>query len=383
MSNPVIVRKVENKADLKAFMEFPWALYKGDPNWVPNLLSMRRDLLDKKKNPSWEYMEGDYFAAWRGDKIVGTISAHINHRHNEFQKERIGWFGLFEVYDDQEAATALLNTAGEYVKGRGYDRIRGPQSFTFHDEVGILVNNFSAPRIMLPYNYPYYSSLVEGAGFVKVMDAHSLYYDRDLLRETKGEERMGRLAERVKKRSNITLREINKHKLHDEFVLFKEILNSAWTDNWGFVPMTDRELDHLADSLGMFFDPRLACFAEVNGDPAGFMITVPDLNQVLHRAYPRPGVPEIFTLMKALWYWKIRPVIDWVRVPLMGVKKEYRDRGVELVMFQYIMQQILSGSQYNYLDSSWILESNKDMIGVLEGVGAKIYKTHRYYEKAL
>ena len=178
MSNPVAVRKVENAGDFRAFFEFPWHLYKNDPHWVPPLLSMRRDLLDKEKNPAWaEYMEGDYFAAWRGDQIVGTIVAYINHRHNKFHEEHIGWFGAFEVYDDQEAATALLETAAEWVKSRGYDAVRGPQTFTTHEECGLLVDGFTRPTLLMPYNYPYYQQLVENAGFHKNMGCLQLPYE--------------------------------------------------------------------------------------------------------------------------------------------------------------------------------------------------------------
>jgi len=327
-------------------------------------------------------MEGDYFTAWRGDKIVGTITAHINHHHNEFQGERVGWFGFFEVYDDQEAATVLLNTACEWVKAKGYNVIRGPQSFSTHDECGLLVENFTSPVLLMPYNPTYYLKLIENAGFEKVMDTYCLYYDRKLVEENKANERLDKLVERVSKRSKITIRPINRKNLRADFRLFKEIYNQAWERNWGFVPLTPKELDALVSGLGMFFEPALACFAEVDGDPAGFMMTIPDFNQVLKRVYPRPGVPEPISLIGALWHWKIRPIIEWVRVPLMGVKEQYRNKGVELVMFRYVLNAILP-TQYNYMDCGWILETNHDMIGVLEGIGAPKYKTYRFFEKKL
>jgi len=209
-------------------------------------------------------------------------------------------------------------------KGAATIPFAGPESFTDNDELGILIDNFSRPRILISYNPPYYSRLVENAGFVKAHDAHSLYFDRDMADALKTKDRLARLVERVKKRSNITVRGVDRKNLKAEFGLFKELYNAAWTKNWGFVPMTPKELDNLVASLSQFFDPRLACFSYINNEPVGFMLTIPDFNQVLHRAYPRPGVPEVFTLAKALWYWKSGPVIDWVRVPLMGVKEEYR-----------------------------------------------------------
>ncbi|MCB9453550.1 MAG: GNAT family N-acetyltransferase [Anaerolineaceae bacterium] len=381
MSSSVTVRKVESPADYRAFFEFPWTLYKDDPYWTPPLLSMRRDLLDQKKSPSWEYMEGDYFAAWRGDKIVGTIAAYINPRHNEFHEEHIGWFGAFDVYDDQEAATALLNTAADWVRERGYDAIRGPQSFTTHEECGLLVDGFVRPILLMPYNAPYYQGLVENAGFTKAMDVYSFYADRDGIMNGKERKRIARLTERIMQRNKITIRPLDPKRKKAEFELFKEIYNAAWEKNWGFVPMTPRELDALVASLGQFVEPQLALFAEVDGKPAGFIMAVPDFNQLLQKVYPRPGVPEIASLLQILWHWKIRPSIDWIRIPLMGVKQEFRNMGVDASMYYHMTQAIVNHTNYQHSDSGWILENNENMVSIAKNLGTEIYKTHRFYEK--
>ncbi|MBZ0301245.1 MAG: N-acetyltransferase [Anaerolineae bacterium] len=381
MSNPVTVRKVENAQDFKAFFEFPWQVYHNDPNWVPPLLSMRHELLDKKKNPAWEYMEGDYFAAWRGDRIVGTIAAFINHRHNEFQEEHIGWFGAFEVYDDQEAATALLDTAAEWVRARGYDAVRGPQTFTTHEDCGLLIDGFVRPSLLMPYNHPYFQSLVETAGFVKTMDLYSFHMDRYLSRDSGLDGRLRRITESAKKRYKITIRPIDRKRLKAEFALFKELYNTAWDKNWGFVPMTPRELDNLVASLGQFFDPDFAFFAEVEGEPAGFVLGIPDFNQVLQKANPRPGVPEVVSLVRALYYWKIRPVMNWVRIPLLGVKEEYRKKGVDVALYFTILDACLNHPRIEHSDGGWILETNADMVSIAKNMGLDIYKTHRLYER--
>jgi hypothetical protein len=378
----ITVRKVESPADFKAFFEFPWTIYKGDPNWVPPLLSMRRDLLDKKKNPAWEYLEGEFFAAWRGTEIVGTIGAVINHRHNEFHSERVGWFGMFEVFDDQEAANALLSTAGEWVKAQGYNTVRGPQSFTTHEECGLLVDGFTRPVILMPYNKPYYQTLVENSGFYKAMDIYSFHLSRESVRENGLFERLDRLTKGIMKRHNVTVRAVNQKNLKADFKLFKDIYNVAWEKNWGFVPMTERELDGTVESLGQFFDAKLAFFAYVDGQPAGFVLPVPDFNLVLHKIYPRPGVPEIVSLVQALWYWKINPIIDWVRAPLFGIKEEYRKKGVDAVLLYYSLKAILE-DRFQHSDAGWILEINDPMVNILKGFGCDIYKTHRFYEKAL
>lgn len=381
MSQPVAVRKVETRADFKAFFEFPWTLYRGDPNWVPPLLSMRRDLLDQQRNPSWEYMTGDYFAAWRGEQIVGTVAAYINRRHNEFHNEQTGWFGAFEVYDDQEAASALLNTAAEWVRARGCDTLRGPQTFTTHEDVGILVDGFTRPVLLMPYNYPYYQRLVEGAGLVKAMDVYSFHLSRQGSQEHATGERLKRLTQTVMKRNKITVRPVERRRLKAEFDLFKELYNAAWVANWGFVPMTPKELDALVASLGQFFNPAFAFFAEVDGVPAGFILGIPDFNQVLARARPRPGVPEVWSLLRALWFWKVRPVIEWARIPLMGVKPEFRNKGVDAVLYYHVLEALLNSGYINHSDSGWILEVNENMVSIALSFGSTIYKTHRFYEK--
>ena len=382
MTSAVSVRKVESATDFKAFFEFPWTAYKGDPNWVPTLLSMRRELLDKKKNAAWDYMEGDYFAAWRGDQIVGTVTAFINHRHNEFHEEHIGWFGTFEVLNDQEAADALLNTAAEWVRSRGYDAIRGPSTFTTHEEVGLLVDGFTRPVLLMPYNPPYYQQLVENAGFVKLMDINSFYLNRDQAVESGLFARLERMTNALMKRSKITIRPADPKNLRADFAMFKELYNAAWEKNWGFVPMTERELDSTVESLGQFFDPKLAHFAFIDGDPAGFVLPIPDFNQVLQKVYPRPGVPEVFSLLKALYYWKIKKSMDWVRTPLFGVKEPYRNKGVDAVLLYYGLRAIIDGG-YFHSDSGWILETNEKVIRVLRSMGTEIYKTHRFYERKL
>jgi GNAT superfamily N-acetyltransferase len=378
----VDIRKVESREDFKAFFEFPWTLYKGDPNWVPPLLSMRRDTLDKEKNPAWEYMDGEYFAAWRGNQIVGTIAALINHRHNEFHNERVGWFGAFETIDDAEVAHALLDTAREWVKGRGYDILRGPQTFTTHEETGLLVEGFTRPIILYPYNKPYYQLHVESAGFTGVIDSYGFHLDAEKVYRIGTADRLKRLAEHIEKRYKVVVRQVDRKNLKAEFQLFKDIYNQVWEKNWGFVPMTPRELDAMVKSLGQFFDHRLAFFAYINDKPVGFIIGIPDFNQVLLKAYPKPGTPEIFTLIKALYYWKIRPVIDWGRVPLLGVIEEYRGKGVDVILYQRVCQSMLDiGFKHN--DSGWILETNQPMVGISKNIGGEIYHTYRYYEKAV
>ena len=381
MGTLIEIRPIANKREFKQFFRFPWLHYAQDPNWAPPLLSIRRQLLDKAKHPAWQYMEGEYFAAWRGGEMLGTIVAFINHEHNRYQAENIGFFGMFETVNDPEVAQALLSAASKWTRTRGAEAMRGPATFTTNEECGLLIDNFSPPVIMMPYNPPYYQELIEAAGFEKVMDLHCLYMDRDLIEANNTLARLERLVSRAAQRSNISVRQFNGRDKKNEFKRFQAIYNAAWEENWGFLPMNEAELQSLVDDLGMLVEPDLAFFAEIAGEPVGFALSIPNFNEPLQRAYPRPGVPEWLTMAQVAWHWKIRKSIRGVRMPLMGVKKQYRNKGVELAMFLALMKALLP-SQYDYLDSGWILETNP-LIGISVNLGSKIYKTHRFYQRGL
>ncbi|MBN1200924.1 MAG: GNAT family N-acetyltransferase [Anaerolineae bacterium] len=385
MTDSVAVRKVETKADFEAFLKFPWTLYQGDPYWVPPLVSMQRHKLDKRKNPTWQHMEGDYFVAWRGQQPVGTIAAFVNHRYNEYQEENIGFFGLFEVYDDQEAATALLDTATEYVRAKGCDAIRGPASFSTNEECGLLIEGFDDPPVILvPYNYPYYQALIEGVpGFEKAMDLYS--YHITLKGVTDASERLQKLFRvtgRNNERRRITISPLNVKNIKREFEMLRAIYNKAWGRNWGFVPFSDVELDELVKELGKFVDPRTAFFASVDGKPAAFLFGIPDMNRVLRLAYPRPGKPEIISLLQVLWHWKIRPKIDRIRIMLMGVQEEFRGIGIESALF-VDLYKVAVALNYQTAEGGWVLETNLAMQRLVEPLNAHIYKRHRFYERSL
>ncbi len=375
------IRKVESVQDFRAYAEFPWQVYKDDPNWVPPLLSMRYDLLDKQKNPEWNYLQGDYFAAWRGDQIVGTIAAFINQRHNESNHDHIGWFGAFDVYDDEEAALALLNTAADWVQSRGYDAIAGPQTFTTHGDCGILVDGFMRPVLLMPYNHPYYQRMVECAGFQKLEDLYSFHLSRQQAQQIGLLPRLQRVTNSVMKRNHIRVRPIDRRHLRDEFRLFKDLYNGSFDDTGGFFPLTPAELDGLVKTLGRFFDPNFAFFAYVRDEPVGFVIGVPDYNQVLKKAAARPGVPEFITLLRGLWYWKIHPVMDWIRVALIGVKQSYRRKGVDVALCGTLVQAIFDSGRMEHADAGWTSEKNIPSASLIRNLGLETYKTHRLYEK--
>jgi GNAT superfamily N-acetyltransferase len=381
------VRKVTSRADFKTFLEFPWTVYKGDPNWVPPLLSTRRGHLDKTQNPAWEYMEGDYFIAWRGAQPVGTIAAFVNHHHNEYWKERIGWFGMFECLNDPEAASALLQTAKTHVRSLGsYTGIRGPANLTTTDECALLIENFSRPVVLMAYNPPYYQSLIEnsGQGFVKCMDLYSWYSNPDMISEGGGlPPKLVRVVEKTRTRNRIVLRKPQPGKLKQEIGKILDLYDTAWAENWGFYPPTQREADKLYKDMKQFVDLDLVHFAQIDGQDIGFLLALPDMNQALHLAYPHPGEPELWTLLKVFWHWKIRPKITGQRIIFMGVKPEHRGKGVEAALCLAFFEEGVRYRKYYDSDAGWVLETNQPMNQLSQTFNAKLYKRYRFYEAAL
>jgi hypothetical protein len=395
----VVVRKVENdtdfrSGDMKVFFEFPWTVYKNDPNWVPPLVSGRRNLLDRTKNPTWEYIDGNYYIAWRGDKPVGIIAAFINKRHNEHFNEKLSWFGWFECLDDQEAATALLQTAIDFGKQKGMTAVRGPASFTLNDECSLLIENFSRPVILMPYNPPYYQRLIEtaGLGYTKVMDLESWHSDPESLGGKDGTEmpqKLIRVTQKLKEKNRIIIRTPTLETLKADLLALKEIFTTAWARNWGAVPPSDAEVDHLFTDLKDYFDPTLVRFAEIDGEIVAFVLGLPDMNQVLSKAYGRPGVPDILTQLAALWHWKIKPVftrkpsITGNRILLFGIKPEHRGKGVDAAILLDLFQGLLKHPIYWDNDSGWFLETNQPMLQLAVSMKGTPYKRYRFYETPL
>jgi hypothetical protein len=384
MPAPLTVRRVDSKADYRTFLTFPWTVYRSAPNWTPPLMSVVREHMDRQHSPTWEHIEGEYFIAWRGDQPVGTVAAFINHRHNEYWDENIGFFGAFEVLDDQEAITVLLDTAAEWVAAKGATAIRGPMTFSTNGEVGVLVDGFDDPNVLMyPWTYPYYAKLIEQTpGFVPVMDFYAYHFALDRVHNSETLEKLFRITARNAERRQITIRTLNPKRLDDEFLLLKSIYNKAWERNWGFVPFSDRELDEMVAAIGQFLDPRMAFFAEVEGVPRGFILALPDMHQAIRHAWPRPGKPEVLTLLHLLWHWKIRPKVNRVRIMLMGIEEGYRNIGIDAAMFVHTYQTGVK-LDWHIGDGGWVLKTNDAMNRLAETLHGRRYKTFRVYERTL
>ncbi len=383
MTTNVSVRRVASREDEKAFLRFPWKVYAHDPNWVPPLVSQRKDKMDREHNPMLKHMEIEFFMAWRGTEPVGEIAAFINHSHNKFHNEHIGWFGMFEVLDDREAALALLQTAEEWVKAKGYDAIRGPASYNDLDEFGLQVDYFDQPHVLLmPYNPPYYMTYIEEAGFEGVMDMLSYKIAASSMLGENVPEKIRRVLEKQRKRRNITIRKIDMKRFDAEVDVMMDLYIRAWSDNWGFVPPAREEMYYVINQLKQFVEPDFILIAEVEGKPVGFIVLFPDLNQALAHARPNPNVPEIITLLQVLWHWKVRPKMTRVRVPFLGVIPEWRGMGIDAMLYTDVVEAVVKRG-YSEGDFGWILDNNQAMNQVADLVRGEVYKRYRMYNKNL
>jgi hypothetical protein len=380
------IREITSPKDRLRFVKFPWEIYKGDPYWVAPFISERVDFLNPKKNPSFEHMDVALFLAEKPGpsgrpQVVGTIAALINHRHNEFHDEKVGFFGLFEVINNQDVACALLQTAEAWVKQHLPEAtaIRGPMNFSTNDECGTLIDGFdSRPLVFMTYNPTYYPKLIEAAGYGIGMDlyAYAMEVEKFFSPDNPALPKMERLSKIVQQRHQLTIRPANMKNLRSEMLRMKGVYNSAWERNWGFVPVTEAEMDHLAEGIVKFVDPRLVFFVEKAGEPVGFGLTVPDVNIPVQKANGR--------LFPIGWlrFLQAKRKIDWVRVFAMGVKAEYRNIGVD-GLIQYETAKAARALGYKWAESSWILANNTMMNNSLRNAGFRIYKTYRIYEKAL
>jgi GNAT superfamily N-acetyltransferase len=378
-SKKVNVKLVQTKGDLMEFIRFPWHIYKNDPFWVPPLIVERKEFLDRRKNPFFKHAEVIFYMAKRNGQTVGRIAGIVNHNHIEYHQERAGFFGLFECVKDYEVAKALLETVLEWLKSKGMKIMRGPANFSSNEEWGFLVEGFdSRPVIMMGYNPPYYLDFMENYGLVKTKDLYAYFIDESL----PPPERVVRMAENIRKKEKIKIRNINMKEFKNEVERIKQIYNSAWSKNWGFIPMTDEEFDHLAKNLKQIVDPYMVFIAEVDSKPAGFSLALPDFNQVLARLNGRLFP---FGILKLLWHTKIRNKLirrihrNGVRIITMGIVPEFQKRGIDTV-FYVETYNVGVKRGYTWAEMSWVLEDNTLMNRVLELLGARLYKKYRIYE---
>jgi hypothetical protein len=378
--NEITVCQVSSSKEQKQFLELPYQLYKGHRHWVPQLRMAQKDILNIEKHPFYKTAAAEKFLAFRGDKVVGRIMAIFNRAHNDFHKEQAGFFGFFEVENDFEAAKGLFDAAAAWLKAKGADCLRGPVNPSTNYECGLLVEGFDHdPAVMMSYNFDYYAELLERYGLRKAIDLYAFEIGVSSFNMS---EKLKRVADRLKSRYHIHLRNINLKDFKNEVQTVREIYNDAWSNNWGFVPISEDEFKHLANDLKQIIDPSVVFVAEHKAEgseasrPIGFFLAVPDLNRALKKTN---GNLLPTGLLKLLWHSR---KIDYIRIITMGVVKEFQPLGIAAVFYDEIYRRAVTGKFKNG-EMSWVLENNTMMQRSAELIGGSVSKVYRIYEKSL
>ena len=375
----VTIRPVVTKADRKQFVDLAWDVYRDDPAWVPPLKDEVHGLIDPKKNPWFEHARAMLWLAARDGTVVGRISAQVDQLVLEHMGAGTGQWGMFEALDG-EAATALIAIAEEWLRAQGMTRAMGPISLSIWDEPGLLISGFDqSPMIMMGHHRPAYQGWIEGAGYAKAKDL--LTYEVDIRPEAQGV--MARLVAAGEKNPRIRIRPVDKSKFHDEVSIILNLLNDAWSDNWGYVPLTPAEIAYAGKKLKPIIYPELVRIAELDGAPVAFMLTIPDVNELT-----RDLNGELFPFGFVKLLWRLRkPRTKRIRVPLMGVAKKLHGTRLAgqlaLMLIEHIRRDAVGKYEATHGEFGWILEDNKGMMSIAELPGATINHTYRIYEKAL
>jgi hypothetical protein len=373
----VDVRPAGAGRELREFIELPYRLHSTSPQWVPPLRLERRLFLTRRLNPFFRHGEAQLFVARRGARVVGRISAQVDHAFNDFHQSRWGMFGFLELEDDPEILVGLLGAAEGWLRAHGCERMVGPMDFTINDESGVLVEGFDRePFVKQPWHPPHYQRLCEEAGLDKAVDLlmwELVIDDREKILPIIFE-----LAEQVGPQHGIRLRKMTRRSLRRDLDGFAEVYNAAWSQNWGFSPYGKADLDHLAQELQLGFHPAWFMVAEraSDGEVIGVAITVPDINQVLKRMNGR--------ILPVGWWHYLRRgrIMDRVRVGFRGVKPEYQHTGVAAAFFvEHFDQAVVT--PFKWGEMGWILETNRAMNRGMEAMGGRIVKRYRVYERVL
>lgn len=361
------------KNDLNRFVNLPWTIYKNDPHWVPPLKMAVKDVLNLKKHPFYKTADIWAYVAVKDGQDVGRILAINNRSFNDYHQKKMGHFGFFESIDDKKVAHLLLQTAEEKCLSLGLAEFEGPMNPGTNYECGLLINDLKdAPQIMMTYNPKYYEELLESFGLTKAKDLIAYHSPAKFTQP----QIILDIAKRAEKKSKINVRNLNLKNWNHELDTMFDIYNSAWEANWGFVPMTKEEFYHTAKDLKSIVNPELVQIAEVDGKAAGFILTLPDLNQVF-KEIPTGNLSPmaIYKILTA------KKRMTRCRVITMGIKKEFRKIGIETILYTRNHEAIKKMPLMKEIEMSWILEDNLEMNKPLIRMGATPYKRYRIYSK--
>ncbi len=370
--SPLQIQPVTTRRERRDFLSLPWKIYADDPNWVPPLRGNQKEMVGLAHNPFYQQADHQCFIAYRGDVPCGRLVAILNHAHNERYKENIGFWGFFESTQDQAVASGLFAAARSWFGERGITVLRGPCNPSLNYEIGLLIDGFDSPPVfMMTYNPPYYATLIEACGFEKCQDLFAFYGHIDMIKSL--DAKLAFVVNESTRRFNITTRQLDRSRFSQEVRMFLEIYNRSLVDTWGFVPLSDAEVDHLAKSLKMLIVPEMTSIAEVDGEPIGAMFGLLDYNPRIRKIDGR-----LFPFGFAHLLWN-RKAIKRIRLISTNVLPEYQRWGVGLVLVAKILPEVLKWGIED-AEFSWVLESNTLSRSTLERGGAKRYKTYRIYQ---
>ena len=378
-ANSTIVRPVDSASDRKAFVDFAWEVYRDDPAWVPPLKDEVHALLDPKKNPWFEHARARLWLAERAGRVVGRISAQVDELVLEQMGAGTGQWGMFEALDG-EAAAALIETAEQWLRQQGMTRALGPFSLSIWDEPGLEIEGHDEPpTVMMGHHRPAYRQWIEAAGYSKAKDL--LTYELDI--SNWRDERIGRLIAAGDRNPRIRIRKVDKSRFAEEASVILNLLNDAWSGNWGFVPLTEAEIAYAGKKLKPIIYEELVRVAEVDGEPAAFMICLPDVNELIRDLDGR-----LFPFGWAKLLWRLRkPRTRRARVPLMGVASKLHNSRIAsqlaFMLIEHIRRDAVGKFGIHVGEFGWILEDNKGMLSIAELPGAEVNHVYRVYEKAL
>ncbi|WP_297196855.1 GNAT family N-acetyltransferase [uncultured Pluralibacter sp.] len=371
------IEKVQDKKKLKEFIAFPSTLFRDDPNWIDPLIIEREEHLSKK-NPGTDHITWQAWVAIKEEKIVGRITAQIDTLHRELHGADTGHFGMIDAIDDPEVFSALFAAAEEWLRAQGARKITGPFSLNINQESGLLIEGFNTPpSVMMPHAKPYYATAVEQQGYTKGVDLIAYWMKRTDLHFNPS---LAKLMERV--RPQVTIRRLNRKKFAEEMQVLREIFNSGWQHNWGFVPFTEREFATMGDQLKFLVPDDMIHIAEIDGKPCAFIVGMPNINEAAADLHGRL-LPLGWA--KLLWRLKVSGVRT-ARVPLMGVRAEYQFSRIGPIIALLLIEALRDPFKKRGIDAlemSWILETNTGMNNILKKIGAEPYKHYRLYEKQL
>ncbi|MDC1068353.1 GNAT family N-acetyltransferase [Candidatus Kapabacteria bacterium] len=377
MDNTLTIIQVDSKSKLNEFINCQWNFYKDDKNWVAPLKMDRKKLLNQKKNPFFLHSKIKLFLAKRNNITVGRIAAIINDNHNITHKDKVGFFGFYECENNLTTSNALFNSAENFLKQNGMESSRGPVNPSMNDENAILIDGFDTPPVVLmSYNPKYYPKLIEDSGYKKAKDTHAFLLDD----KTYSTEKLNRFRSLLENRYNLTVRSMNfknKSQFKKDVITLKNLYNEAWEPNWGFVKMTDEEFDFLVADFKQIADPDLAVIVESNGEPAGFALALPDINQSLIHNKSGNILTGIYHLLSK------KKKINLVRVIVLGLIPKYQRKGIDAVLYHQIAKLCLQKG-IKRVEASWILEDNDMMIkGLTTILNSNQYKSYRLYEREI